>query len=151
MLHMPTERRLRFVSFQTRHLYAVQGLTPAQVSMAERAGEAQAFLNAGPAITAYRGPDLVACGGFLIHYPGVAEAWMMTSALAPRYGLSLFAAARELTTQMFDFARCHRIQAAVHTEFAAAIRFVERLGFVREGTMRHYGPDNTDYYLYART
>jgi len=43
-----------------------------------------------------------------------------------------------------------RIQAVVRTDWLVAIRFIERLGFKREGLMKKFGPDGNDFYLYGR-
>ncbi len=45
-----------------------------------------------------------------------------------------------------------RVEAVVKSDFAAGVRWVEHLGFKREGTMRNYGIDGVgDYDLYARS
>lgn len=42
-----------------------------------------------------------------------------------------------------------RIQAKVNVNFDIGLRFVENLGFEKEGLLKHYGPNNTDYIMYA--
>lgn len=42
-----------------------------------------------------------------------------------------------------------RIQTTVRTDWSTAIKFMERLGFKREGLMKKFTAEN-DFYLYAR-
>jgi len=43
-----------------------------------------------------------------------------------------------------------RIQASVCASDVRANRYAQWLGFEKEGIMRKYGPDGTDYIRYAR-
>lgn len=58
----------------------------------------------------------------------------------------------EYSRGFLDFLNNHfvRMQAIVRTDWPRSRRFVERLGFVHEGVLRKFGPDETDYCMYAR-
>lgn len=43
-----------------------------------------------------------------------------------------------------------RVQATTHRQFERGRRFLEWLGFEREGVLRNYGPDGSDHIIYAR-
>jgi hypothetical protein len=43
-----------------------------------------------------------------------------------------------------------RVWAFVRSDFKEGVRFIERLGFVREGLLERFGPDGADYFSYAR-
>jgi RimJ/RimL family protein N-acetyltransferase len=42
-----------------------------------------------------------------------------------------------------------RIQAHCDVNVPKAVKFLEQIGFQREGLMRGYGEDGSDHYLYA--
>ena len=45
----------------------------------------------------------------------------------------------------------HRLQATVRDDFDVAKRFIEFLGFKREGLLKNFGPDRCDHIMYSRT
>ena len=67
--------------------------------------------------------------------------------------------ARKYTRQIYEYAHRFleflekqfiRIQAVVRSDWEMSRRWVEKLGFVCEGVLRKFGPDGTDYCMYAR-
>jgi hypothetical protein len=49
-----------------------------------------------------------------------------------------------------DAVQVRRIEATVLAGFKPGCRWMDLLGFEREGLMRCYGPDGADYYRYAK-
>ena len=98
------------------------------------------------------GSRIVGCAGILPEWQGRARSWAFFDEGVPRRAWPA------ITVKMIDHLDdAHnlghrRIEATVSAEFAAAMRFVEHLGFVREfdRPMREYGPDGGDYWLYVR-
>ena len=103
---------------------------------------------AGPAFTAWQDGVPVLTAGFLILQPHHARCWCR---LAQIDGCTL-AALSKRTRAVIDLAATDypRIDMEVHTPFEAGHRWARMLGFVREGTMRGYGPNGEDFDLYAR-
>jgi len=46
--------------------------------------------------------------------------------------------------------KLHRIQCVVHADYTQSRKWVERLGFIEEGLLNRYGPDQASYYMYGR-
>jgi hypothetical protein len=92
-------------------------------------------------------------GGVVVARAGVAPIWNGRSVawanLAP--GLSR-RKILQIHKDALHYFSIHpgRIEAYVATTFAAGIRWVEMLGFAREGTMRAFLPDGQDAFMYAR-
>ena len=49
----------------------------------------------------------------------------------------------------FDYFKAKRINLLVNTDNIACINLVEKLGFVREGKLRHFRDDGADCYFYG--
>jgi len=96
------------------------------------------------------GDGIVACAG-VVPLPGTAtgEAWMLTSDLIRSYPLALVRAVRmalaEATAR--GLTRVHTLILPGHI---IGCRFLEALGFQREGLLRRCGHNGLDRYIYAR-
>lgn len=104
---------------------------------------------AGPAVTAENTEgEIVFCCGVHFRWGGLGELWATYSPIAARYPLVL-RYTRGLIGVLFREHGYRRLQAAVDPRFEAAVRFIEHLGFEREGLMHSYSPNGDDYALYA--
>lgn len=101
---------------------------------------------AGPCFTVTRVGEVVACIGVVWKYPTHGHAWAMLSVEAGCCMLGITRGVR----RWLRFHNTGRIETAVDCDFPAAIRWVEMLGFEREGKMRAWSPDRRDCYLYAQ-
>lgn len=105
-----------------------------------------ALAAAGPAFTATRLGDVIACIGVIRQWDSYGRAWAL---LADTAGPCMIT----LTRQIRRWLRFHnpgRIDTAVDCGIPEAVRWAEMLGLTREGTMRHYSPEGRDCYLYAQ-
>ena len=109
-------------------------------------GYGEALAQAGPAFTVTKGDDVMACVGTIPQWPGNARAWAIISQNA---GSCMLAMTRAIRTWL-RFHNEGRVDCAVDCDFAEAVRWVELLGFKREGTMRAYTPERRDCFLYAQ-
>ena len=122
----------RFVNKENRDIYA-------------------AYPKVGPAITLIN--DLmepVASAGMLCIWQGVGEFWMIPSTLVPKYKLSVWKEAKLFLADCVERFRLHRIQATVREKDETALRWIERLGFEKEGLMRCFGSNKENHFIYAR-
>lgn len=92
----------------------------------------------------------LACGGLESLGHGRWSGWLYASDLTPR-GWAMVARAFRL---MIVETKARRVEMAVNAAPLpglgwAAHGYAEALGLVREGTMRGWGPDGSDYVLYA--
>lgn len=90
------------------------------------------------------------CGGLAESWPGVCDIWMLPSVDVIHKPISVVKAARWMLDDAIEKMLPHRIQATVKAADDRAVRFIEALGFEREGLMRAFSSDKTDFFLYAR-
>lgn len=110
-----------------------------------------AYQKIGPAITLLNDAyEVVACAGVIIAWGGMGEFWMVPGKLVPRYAKSVWKEAKLFIADSIGRYNLHRIQATVRERDARAIRWIERLGFEKEGLMRCFGADRDNHFMYAR-
>ena len=103
----------------------------------------------GPAWTLFHLEKIIASAGFYIMWPGVAEAWLMTTPLVYQYPVSFIKGTKEVFRRI-DTIGLKRIQATVKSEDRRAVKYLEHLGFKIEGFMPKYGPDGSDHFMMGR-
>jgi hypothetical protein len=92
---------------------------------------------------------VLACGGAIKLWDGMAEAWFT---LADDMDLPVFTICKAVKEYIDSLIGnpYRRLQATVKRSDEKAIRFIEWLGFEREGLLLQYGVEGADYYIYAR-
>lgn len=107
----------------------------------------RALENLGPAFSGAVGGEIIGCGGMIVCHAGRGIVWALFSDMASRHFLSIHRAVRDwLAAQTI-----RRIEAYVDCDFAAAQRWVARLGFGCElERLAHYLPDGRDASLWVR-
>ena len=108
------------------------------------------FATNGPSYTGMIHGDVVGCAGVFIHWSGMGEAWVLSSPLVERFKLSFHRAVKQTLDMIQDNLKLHRIQCVVHAEYTRSQKWVERLGFKKEGLLNKYAPDQAAYYMYGR-
>ena len=92
----------------------------------------------------------IVSAGMKMVWGKVAEGWVIGTSEMLKHPITISKVIKK------DFARIakeqdiERIQTAVRKDFKTGIRFVEWLGFEREGLMKKWGFDSSDQYMYAR-
>lgn len=112
---------------------------------------AQKLYYAGPCFSGLdsNGTWLGAFGAYPF-WKGVAELWMILDCKFQKHAKSfhkLFLNRLDLFPDMYGY---HRMQTVVACEDPRAIRWIESMGFIREGKMIAYGPGREDYFRYAK-
>ena len=79
---------------------------------------------------------------------GVGTVWVVTTPLVEKYPLWFSKAVRNMLNAGTDLYKLQRVQATVLKENKQAVKWIEFLGFKREGLMRKYV--GGDHYLYSR-
>ena len=108
------------------------------------------FAMAGLAFTLLDNNVPVCSGGVIPTWLGNAQGWVISSKRIFRNKVKASRLIKERTDLLCANNKIWRLQTAVKADFKIGIRFAEFLGFNKEGLMRGYGPDKTDYYLMAR-
>ena len=94
--------------------------------------------------------EILAVGGAHILWPGVAEAWVLVSPSGKKHGRLFARYAKRRFEGMLKENDIKRMQATIHATDESGMRFVEWLGFEKEGLMRKYGLQGEDYVRVAR-
>ena len=92
----------------------------------------------------------IAAGGVFPLWDGVAEGWVLATKDIHKYPLTFAKIIKHRTEYMLKNNNIKRLQTSVKADCDVAIRFAKWLGLKQEGLMKHYGPDGSDYYRYAR-
>lgn len=137
----------RVVPLEAWHLRAVR-LQPEQAVLQPMLDDAyiRNLARNSHGFTALDGPEVIACAGVILAWPGRECAWAMLSRCGPARFLRVhravagFLAARET----------RRIEITVDVRHAAARRWALLLGFEEEGVLRAFTPDGRDVYSYGR-
>jgi hypothetical protein len=107
---------------------------------------AEVLETAGPSFSAVRGESVLASAGLIKQWDNRAIAWGLIGAELGNDFIKVHRAVDRFLN-MSDF---NRIEAYVDTTFGQGHRWIKKLGFEYEGTMRQFNPDGSDACLYAR-
>ena len=104
----------------------------------------------GMSFTGIVNNEPIAAGGIFPLWEGVAEGWVLATSKIHQHPIALSKVIRQRTDMMCKNYNIKRLQTSVKADSKIAKRFAEWLGLEQEGLMKHYGPDGSDYYRYAR-
>lgn len=107
--------------------------------------------NLGFAYTCFMGTEVLGCIGGYRLWEGVAEIWAWLSDAIKKYPVAF--TRRVLHSLEYHQVKLnlHRYQMSARVDAPKAERWARTLGFQREGLMRRYGQDGSDYILMSRT
>lgn len=132
--------------FQPSHLAEID-LQPEQRSRVDFVTpEYAAMLAEGYALTLRHEGRILACAGVAEAGYGRGLMWSFLSTDSREHAVLMHRAALRFLSTV----RLRRIEATVVSGFDRGCRWLTRLGFQHEGTMRAFGPDGADHELYAR-
>ena len=117
---------------------------------ADYRGYLETYANAGLAFSVLDRDGISAMFGVWQLWPGVCEAWLIPSKDIGRKVVPLHRGSLAFFNHVSKQMKIKRLQFSVHSANATACMWAERCYFQREGTMRSYGPDGADYYMYGR-
>lgn len=101
----------------------------------------------GISYTIYHDKTPIACAGIIPIYPGVAEVWALTGKLVNKYPLAFHKACKKIVAEALE--SNHRVQCTVEASYDKSVKWIEALGFEREGTLRGFNAYAEDYYMYS--
>lgn len=91
---------------------------------------------------------LIACFGFFLVLPGIAQVWLLPSIYLDEYPVTFVRVVKRYIEQTADIFGWHRVQTITEVNDQHR-RWMKVLGFVEEGIMRQY-LDKRDYVMSAR-
>jgi len=118
-------------------------------SMDDWLGKLWEALNKGYGFTIYHEDEVVACIGITNIVTGVAEIWAITGVLVDKYPKDFHKTCQRIIDYAFEIDNLHRLQCTAEASFDKTIKWLENLGFEREGVLRNYTPDKKDMCIYA--
>ena len=104
----------------------------------------------GLSFTLWADNSIVLCGGITPMWDGVAEGWVIASKRIYDHKIKSVSAIKKRLDLLCTNNNIWRLQTSVKEDFKVGIRFAEWLGLKKEGLMRMYGPDKTNYYRMAK-
>ena len=87
--------------------------------------------------------------GIIELWPGVGEAWMLSSILMQQHPLVAARAVKRNLSNYIKEKGYWRVQANVRVGWPQAEKFAAFVGMKREGLMPKFGPEKEDHYRYA--
>jgi len=94
--------------------------------------------------------EILCCGGVCFYRKQFGEAWILCSRKAEEHPVATVRATKRVIDDIMKTHDMYRIQATVQCDWVEAQKFIKLLGFKWEGTLRRYGPDRSDYFMYSR-
>ena len=104
----------------------------------------------GLSFTALINNKPIAAGGIFVLWDGVAEGWVMATSEIWKHSIVMAKHFKKKTDVLIETTNIKRLQTTVKADFKLGQRFAQWLGFEKEGLMKYYGPDGSDYIRYAR-
>jgi hypothetical protein len=92
----------------------------------------------------------VAILGLIQTWPGVAEVWSVASEDVRQAPISYTRQVKRLMEEFAGNLKIHRLQMTVRRDYREGSHWAAVLGFRNEGILRQYGPDKSDYLMFAR-
>ena len=103
----------------------------------------------GQVSSVYIEGELCAIAACVPVWPGVVEVFVIAGKPVDRHKKAFWKLSKQFIAEIKENRKPHRIQTAVHVDYAISINYLERLGFKIEGLMKGYAPDGADHYMCA--
>lgn len=141
----------KIIPFEPEHLATMIGhhAVESDKKALEALGQAHVYLQLGPCYSIIVGDEIIWCGGLVVLWPGVAEAWAVPSWAVADYPLTVHRAVKQTLARLIQTLNLRRIQCSVVREYLQSRNWVKRLGFCFEGKMKNYGPDGATHYRFS--
>ena len=104
----------------------------------------------GLSFSLFANNDIVLSGGITPMWDGVAEGWVIASKRIFDHKIKSIILIKKRLDLLCVNNNIWRLQTSVKEDFKTGIKFAEFLGLKKEGLMRMYGPDKTNYYRMAK-
>ena len=104
----------------------------------------------GLAFTLFLDEVPIVSGGIVPMWEGVAEGWVLSSKHIFDYKIKAASLIKKRMDYLCVNNKIIRLQTAVKEEFLTGVRFAQWLGLEKEGLMKFYGLDQTNYWRMAK-
>jgi len=128
----------------------VRDVELSRVSLKAFLPEMRTNMKEGPSFTLEVDGKVIWCGGIRVFWEGVGEAWCLISDEGARMPKTVFSSIKKILDFVQKDLALHRVQATARIDIPMFHKFLEHLGFEREGVLRKFLADGTDSYIYSR-
>jgi len=104
----------------------------------------------GLSFTALHEGTIIAMWGLYPLFKGKAEAWLIPTHELTHGKLTFQKGAKRFFPYSAQKCNLNRIQSFVCSTNVVAYKWIESMYFKREGRLKMFGPDDLDYFIYAR-
>ena len=104
----------------------------------------------GLSFTLFLDETPIVAGGIVPMWEGVAEGWVLSSKYIFDYKIKAASIIRKRLDYLCINNKITRLQTAVKEEYLTGVRFAQWLGLEKEGLMKYYGLDQTNYWRMAK-
>lgn len=111
----------------------------------------QSNVKHGIALSGFVEDQCYAMWGMIPLHAGVAEGWLIPSKYITKHKYTFHRATKNFLVYMMAHWKLHRLQGIVNSKNIAAIKWAEVLSYKKEGVLKRYGVDKTDFIMYSRT
>lgn len=143
---------IALVPFAPWHLAAINPREPEAAALrpSERLAYGRTVASGFQCQTALKDHLLpIACWG-VVEYPArCLTGFLALDVAADRYPVALWRISRKFFTDALSRPECHRVEFTLPPSHVRSIRWLERLGFECEGTLRRRGYHGEDVLMYA--
>lgn len=141
---------LKPIPFEAKHIFGLWGAAERDQMTEHKLIEYAVTYEQHPAVSFVDGEKLVACGGLVIPWPGLAEAWLRAIPDCERYRVGLFRLSKRALEMNIRGLKLRRVEATLNSAFAPGIRWAEHLGFWKESELPNFGPRGETFLKYVR-
>ena len=110
----------------------------------------ESWKDGGPAYSLIIDNKIVMCAGVFLLGWNRGEAWVLASNDFKAYKKTCFKSIMYKLEEIVFIEKLKRVQATVDPEYTEGIRFLEHLGFEREGLLKSFGPRNEDLLIFGK-
>jgi len=147
---------MKIIPFEEVHLKLLRdNIRNADMYMATRDGIsdewAWMYKNKGAAYTGIKDGEIIAFAGCIVHWKGVADAYLIGSNKIEENKISVARAVLNGLKLIEDNFKLHRLQVTVREDYKVSRNWVEWMGFKQEGVLKNFSPEGDNYVMYART
>lgn len=135
---------IQIIPFKAEHAYEISN-NPDEVVARAMIG----YEKSNMAFTAVCDEGILCCGGLVIPWQGMGSVWTVNGKLVKKYPITFHKLIRRWLECYQNTYGLNRIQALVDPMNYTNVRWIEALGFKREGIMKKYY-NGKDYCLYAK-
>lgn len=142
---------MELIKTEPWHLYSIDAsLSAVDASFVAKVENLVEASKTGMAVTMMEDGLPLGVFGALPHWQGVGELWAVFTDQFRSKPFTLCKTSLRAIQYFREHGEFHRLQCIVLKDFTAGLRWIQTLGFTREGLLRMYGEDKQDYYRFAR-